>query len=495
MNFRKLTALSLATAAAFGGMLNAEESKPKFDLANSMKVKYNTLPVEAESFSEAFTKGKFYGRLRMNNFWWDWKEEIAGKQRDHQATGLGGSVIYKTARFANVGSSWGLFYTHGGLVNNVDADNVKYLKAGKDTTSRYNVSEDDDWDMAVLAIANIDVQVAKTNIKVGRQIFESVFTASNDTKMIPNTFEGVVVENKDIPATTLRLAHLTAQKLRDHETFHDVITSTDSDGNSWNGNDDSAKHKGLSYAAFKAAGEDTDHTLSIATAKSKIGNLKTELSYLILSDVLNDAVVEAHYAIDAGGTKIIPGFRYFKQMDNGGGKIGGASLKGDTQGYDDPNSLDSSLTAVRVDIQPSKAYKFRVGYSAIADEADLVTPWRGFPTGGFTRAMAQYNWYANTKTTMLRADVSLDKLGLLPDTWFLVRYAIQDFDDNKDAVQADSNILHTDWFHDIKMGEDLLKLKFRMGLVTAKDDIKKSDSTTKTDVSYNEYRFEINYLF
>jgi len=466
-----------------------------------MQVVYNQLPGEVESIGEMFTEGMWYGRLRMNNFEWDWKEETASN-KNNRATGIGGSVVYKTARFSGVAANLGLYYTNAGLMNKTHQDDLSSVKAGKDTFSRYEARENDNYSMLVAAEANIDVQVGKTNVKMGDQIFESVFTKSNDTKMIPNSFRGVAVVNKDVPSTTLTLAHFTNQKLRDHTGMHDVITFKDEDGDSWNNNDDSAVHKGLSYANFDAAGKAVDHTLTIASAKTKIGkDLTAELSYLMLPEVLNSAVLEANYVIHAGDTKVTPGVRYYSQMDNGGGEIGGAALKGDvtaanaaSKGYKTGDSLDSSLLNARVVIQPKGAFKYTFGYSAVADEADIVAPWRGFPTGGYTRAMAQYNWYANTVTTMAQVNADLNKAGLVPNTTLMARYSMQDFDDKKPGVQADSNILHMDVIHKLAAVEGL-ELKFRTGLVTAKDDIKDINGATKTDVSYNEYHFEINYLF
>jgi len=116
-----------------------------------------------------------------------------------------------------------------------------------------------------------------------------------------------------------------------------------------------------------------------------------------------------------------------------------------------------------------------------------VAPWRGFPTGGFTRAMAQYNWFANTQTYMARAVYKFNS------TWKAsLRYAIQDFDDNKDFVQADSTIWHLDTWTNITKR---LQVRGRIGIVTADDDILKSDGNAKLDTSYNEYRVEFNYLF
>jgi len=71
----------------------------------------------------------------------------------------------------------------------------------------------------------------------------------------------------------------------------------------------------------------------------------------------------------------------------------------------------------------------------------------------------------------------------------LIRYAMQDFDEAKQAagVQADSNILHMDFRENFKNG---LYAKIRVGLVSADSRV----SGLEKD-SYNEYRFELNYLF
>ena len=514
---KKINLISGAAAAALAltafttTAMADEEAKPKRSLKGNMQVVYNQVPGEAASLGEMFTEGVWYGRLRANYFNWDWKEENYNNTTekgnlDNHAFGVGGSLIYKTARYAGVAATLGVYYTTN--IMPMEEDEIAGVKAGKDTFSRYEARANGNFSMLVPAEANIDVQLGKTNIKMGDQIFESVFTKSNDTKMIPNTFRGVVVENKDISGVKLTAAYFTNQKLRDHTGMHDVITfgeKADNDADTkenWNNNDDSAIHKGLTYANFKAANKEVDHTLTILSAQSKIGeNLKADLSYLMLPEVLNSAVLEAHYTIKAGDTKIVPGIRYYKQMDNGGGDIGGPSLKGTVNstnykanGYTTGDSLDSSLTNVRVVIQPKGAMKYTIGYSAVEDAADIVAPWRGFPTGGFTRAMAQYNWNANTKTSMVQANADLGKAGLIDNTTLMVRYAMQDFDDQKTTTQADSNILHSDIVHKVAAVEGL-ELKARVGLVTAKDDIKDKAGNTKTDVSYNEYRLEVNYLF
>ncbi|MCW9026294.1 MAG: OprD family outer membrane porin, partial [Thiovulaceae bacterium] len=349
---------------------------------------------------------------------------------------------------------------------------------------------------SVLGQAYLQYDISKTSIKIGRQLFESVFTKSNDTKMIPNTFDGVSATIKDIPDSIIQLGYFTDQKLRDHTSSHDVLAvsvddNTTSIREDWNGNDDSGVNKSLTTDLIG-----NDNKLIIATLTNKsIKNLKANVSVAIIPDVLTNATLEAHYRINVGGDLVVaPGFRYMQQIDNLDSATNVASLKGSSSvdGYDDPTSLDSSLIAIRLDIK-DKAFLFRLGYSAIEDAADIIAPWRGFPTAGFTRAMAQYNWYANTKTYMARVGYNFDKAGIIKGFNIFARYAIQDFDDSKDAVQADSSILHLDAMQNI--GKNL-QAKVRIGLVSADDDIVKENlGGTKTDVSYNEYRFELNYFF
>ncbi len=499
MKLLKLSAV-VALTCVLSITANAGENKPKRELKNNMMVKTNITPKSVDTIKDAFGKGMFYGRLRMNSFKWDWKNETLGAKgtKDNKAFGLGGSMIYKTAPFMGLSALAGLYYTSSPFSGlREDAADVHYLKAGKDTISREQVKNGGAWSYAVLAQANIEYKYSKTKFKAGRQIFESFLTKSNDTKMIPNTFEGYTIETKELANTRIRAAYFTAQKLRDHTTFHDVITFKDGSGDSWANNDDSAVHKGLTYANFKAAGKDVNHELIVVDARNKsIKNLKVDVTYGAVPDVISSLTGEVNYKIALpNGYSLTPGVRYMKQFDNGGGAVGGASLKGKLvgltgtqKGYTDAASLDSSIWMARLVLKKGPL-KAKIGYSAVEDAADIVAPWRGFPTGGYTRAMGQYNWYANTKTFDIEANYDFDKAGLVPGFSAMARYAIQNFDEAKQAagVQADSKILHMDFRENFKNG---LYAKLRVGLVSADARVGGIDQD-----SYNEYRFELNYLF
>ncbi|MEK6658553.1 MAG: OprD family outer membrane porin [Campylobacterota bacterium] len=498
----RLKKFSLVAVLAFtlAASISADEIKPKRSLQGNMNEVYNTLPSTANNLGEAFTNGMFYGRLRTNIFRYDWEAPDNASNADNKAFGLGGSLIYKTAPLSGLSATAGLYYSSSPFDSLREDDaNIGFVKSGKDTFSRYDVSTDGDWYMAVLAQAYLQYDISKTSFKFGRHFFESALTASNDTKMIPNSFEGVSFESRDLAKTTLKGAYLTAQKLRDHTSFHDVLTFKDSSGNSWNNNDDSGVHKGLSYTNFRAAGEDPEHELVIAAVNNKsIENLQFDVTYTAVPDVLSSVIGEINYKINLPeGYSLTTGFRYMEQIDDGGGVIGGASLSGNLGrdknpttllGYKERYSLDGSAWMARL-VLAKGALKVLAGYSDEADEADLVAPWRGFPTGGYTRAMAQTNWIANTKSTMGEVTYDFGKAQILKGFKAIGRYVIQDFDERKQAAgaQADMSVIHIDLVQQLT---PQLDAKIRFASVDA------DNRTSGTDKdSYKEYRFELNYLF
>ncbi len=485
--------LSAISMLALVTSVQATLVNDKVTLKPNMVVVYNELPQEANTFGEIFTNAIPYARLRTNMFYFDWENDgESSRLKDHRAMGIGGSVVLKTAPMAGISATVAGYTSQNPGWFREDYQDVGFVKSGKDTYSRYNVATDGDYGMTVLGQAYLQYEIAKTSVIGGRQLFESVFTKSNDTKMIPNTFDGVVVVNKDLPQTTIQLAYFGAQKLRDHTKSHDVIAFNATD--KWAQNDDAGVNRNLTVERIGDTNE-----LIIATLTNKsIKNLKVNLSLAVVPDVLNNLVLESHYAIPISQNwKIIPGFRYMQQFDDLNANYDVANLLGRHDGYSlsDRKSLDASLLALRLDFK-NKAFLGRIGYSKIADDADIVAPWRGFPTGGFTRAMGQYNWFANTKTYMFRAGYDFSKANIIPGFSIMARYAIQDTDDAKYGVAADSTVIHIDARQNI--GKNL-EAKFRMAIVNYDSGITGlRDSGAifeKADLSYNEYRFELNYFF
>ncbi len=478
-----------------------EASGEKRSLKRDMTLEYHLLPGEVNSLEEMFSQGVWYGRFRVNSFRWDWKDD---KKKDNWAIGVGGSLEYKTAYLKGIGATLA-FYTSQNPWH-MDEEEIKFIKAGKDTFSRYKVATGGGFGMDVVAQAYLEYKKNNLSFKAGRQIVETILIKSNDTKMIPNTFEGYSLTATS-SLNSFKLAYLTSQKLRDHISFHDPLTfgkDLNQDGviegiEKWANNDDSAVNKTLNEVNFKKVGKDSDHSLIVMeTATTFFPHTRLIFNYTTVPDVVGLGVIEGHHKFNLNNFNIIPGFRYIKQFDQGAKEIGRigvaiANLKGKGEGYKNPYSVEGALWMGRVDIKPKNRFWWlRIGYSAVADKADIIAPWRGFPTKGFTRAMGQYNWYANTKTYLVRLFTNWDNMGVSNGLKTSLRYVIQNFDDKKSGVQADSKVVHFDVIKKMRSG---VYFKFRLGIVDGDNSTYDIQGKLKPDPSYNEYRIELNYLF
>ena len=494
LSLAALAACTLATSAhAF--------STDKLDMKNNMIITYKEKPKNIDTFKEMFSEGVLYGRLRSNTFYWDWANENPGKTEDNFAWGVGGSLLYSTGFLNGFGATAGFYTTYTLFTDNTDSDypGKDFGKAGKDTYARLYGSG---ANIDVLAVAYLEYKFAKTDIKYGRQIFESTLLRSNDTKMIPNTFQGVAVESKDLKDTKLRGAYFYLQKLRDHREFHSIIAY---DG--WEQNDDAGVHKGLSVSNIEAAGKNVFPGMYVATLENQsVPGLKINVDGMYIPEFVASLIGELNYAVPLGGSgwTLTPGARYIQQFDEGAGKIGGAALTGALgsdktpsaaalASYDDPTSVNGGAWMARLALAKGP-FDIMAGYSQILDKADLIAPWRGFPTGGYTRSMAQYNWEANTASWMVKTGFNFGKAGLVPGLYGALDYAYMDYDQKKiDAgtvTKTDRSIVHMDLVETLKSVPDLY-LKFRTAYVSAD----KNPGAAKDYNSYSEYRFEMDYFF
>jgi hypothetical protein len=464
------------------------ESDLKRTLKPNMLLVYHQTPSHTDSIPKMITEGIWYGRLRSNVFVFDWEDEIAGKTKDHYTMGIGGSLVYKSGYLNHIG------FTLAGYTSqnpwHMDDEDAVYYKVGKGVLSRYKVLTEGEYGISSLAQAYLEYNNNGTSVKLGHQTFESRMTASNDIKMIPNTFEGITVHQTLLEKYLLKAAYLTKQKLRDHTSFHHLFAYDDGEGtyDKYRQNDDTAMHQGITLSKLEEIG--IDDRLIIFEADN--GTKQTDtwlLNYTLVPELFSSLTLQYNYNWKTGEYTVSPGIRYMHQFDHGAGEIGGANLKSKTFGYDDPDSVESNLYGVRLDVAKD-AWRVRMGMTHIGDDADIISPWRAFPTGGFGYSLLQYNWYANTTSYLLEGKYNFSKYKLSA----LLRYAIQDFDDEKPGVQADSNVLQLDLLKEFTTYPGLYA-KMRMVNVDGEKDTIALDGTNKRNPSYKEIRFELNYLF
>lgn len=470
----------LFTSMAWGSTLPAKQA-----LKGNYQLVYSQSPQAVDSFSDMFKEGIFYGRLRSNTFMYTWEKE-SDTQEDHYTSGLGGSLVYQSAIYNDFDFRVALYYSHG--FTNMAQDKASLLKAGSEVLSRFDYSNTGSQDMGVLGQAYIRYSGIKdSDISIGRQLVETFYTASNDTKMIPNTFDGVVVTTRAVPKTSIKLAYLAAEKLRGHTGTHSALMYGDANSSSslnpsWDENDDAAMHRGLTYTRLKAAGADTKAPLIVGDINNKsIENLSLDASFYVVPELLSQLMAEANYKIKMGDFSLTPGARYIKQFDNGAGKIGGAAYDNTPTGYKDPASLESQMLAARL-VGVYDVFKLNLGYSKVFDEADLITPWRGFPTAGYTRSMARYNWVANTKSYRAELMINDNKTGIYKDVMMQLSALHTDADEEKD--QYDENYYYAGFTQNLSMMPEL-QWRFRIGY----------QDTKKVDADGVDTRVEVNYLF
>ncbi|MDQ7085389.1 MAG: OprD family outer membrane porin [Sulfurovum sp.] len=478
-------AVSLVEAEDFD---ETEACVHRHSLTCNMTHIHEDTPRNVRSISQMFAQGIFYNRLRLNSFGYAWKEELGTDsarsiRKNHAITAVGASVIYRSAYF--YGFSVGLSLYTSQAWGSLSQDEVALYKGGKDTFSRYDVvHRDSRYTLASLAESYVEYSYAKSHIKLGRQIFESFLTKSNDTKMIPNTFEGITLQSKILSNTSIKMAYLQKQKLRDHNRFHHVLAFEED----YSQNDDSAMHRGLSLSVLDSLGIE-DKLLIMELQNASVENLTLYANYTAVPRLISSAMLQVGYRMHLNDWSIVPTVRYMQQFDEGAGAIAGANHLTLNTGYIHPNSLNSQMYAGRIDVV-NDAFKLRFGYTHIVDKGDIIAPWRGFPTGGFSRAMSQYNWYANTKSYMLQMDYECQ---VIPHLKFISRFVVQDFDDNKIGVQSDANLFSFDILK--ILDNKKLYLKTRYAHVVGDGDTITSYGNPKLDPSYDELRFEINYLF
>ena len=320
----------------------------------------------------------------------------------------------------------------------------------------------------------------------------------------PNTFDGVVIGTKAIPGTSVKLGYLYRQKLRDHAQAHSPLVYGDANSSSanmpqWSENDDSAMHRGLTYTRLKAAGISTHAPLIVGDIHNRsVEGLKIDASFYAVPEIVSQVMGELNYRFDLSKTlSIAPGLRYIRQFDNGGGSVGGAALlgqlagkSGSSYGYKEADSLDSQMIAAKI-VAKIDNYALNLAYSMVFDEADLVTPWRAFPTSGYTRSMGRYNWFANTKSYRIKLTRNANSTGIYKDLFTELSVLYTDADENKYVAIGNVNLKYADQIYYyagfVQNLPSMPELQWRLRLGYNDTDLDGWDNL--------DARFELNYLF
>ena len=135
-----------------------------------------SIDIYGNTLDDMFNNGKFNGQIRTGYIYDDMKNE---NSPINYATALGGQLKYETASLYGV-SLGAAFYT---------SHRITFL-SGDDEKYNNELSGDTHYDL--LAEAYMNYQYDSFNLRVGRQLIDTPYADSDDIRMTPNTFEGIV---------------------------------------------------------------------------------------------------------------------------------------------------------------------------------------------------------------------------------------------------------------------------------------------------------------
>ncbi|MDP3466380.1 MAG: OprD family outer membrane porin [Sulfuricurvum sp.] len=485
----------------------------KLSIATALLLGSAVFATAADDLGSAFKDGKFEGRVRTQYFVTDW-DMHDGTNKDATATGfaVGGSLLYKTAPLDGLSVGAGLYTTQnpGGWTDVEDGVNMTNpIKFNATTSNDLFLREGDGATplsgtnpttlvpygkgYAVLAQAYFQYDIEKSKIKAGRFLMTNPWITPNDTKMIPIAIEGLDLVSNDLPNTTIQLDYADKIKERGMTHFGNMADTGDTP-------DAIKAYYTTTYSTSGTHGEAPDVVIAGVTNKS-IDALEIQGWAMHWPDLLDQGLIEANYAIEAGDAIITLGARFIKQNDKGAGAI----IKPQTNSGDTDQSINSYLWAVRAVTKYGPA-KLLLSASHTDDGADMIAPWRGFLTQGYTRSMTQTDWNADTDAYKAQFDYDFNQI--VSGLSAFISYSVYDRNPIKKPYQSMTNRAFqngdtTQWNMDIayKCSGSLKGLEFLARFMDQNNDIDNIKTTgaidplATFDSSNREMRLEANYRF
>lgn len=426
----------------------------------------------ADDLASAFKEGKLDGRIRMQYFNTDWVDNDGWNNGttpnstnsntkpdgDSEGMAIGGSLIYKTAPLYGISAGAGFYMTHGtGILtdddNGVNAGHAKNTTASDLFARGPGAATDFGKGYSILAQSYLQYDISQSKIKGGRFLMTNPWITPNDTKMIPIAVEGAQIVSNDLDNTTIQIDYADKIKERGMTYFGNMADTGDTP-------DAIKNYYNTHYTAFTTPtdgskygnGGDAPGVAILGITNKSINSLEFQAWGMHWDDIIDQGLIEANYAIEAGDAIITFGARYIQQFDQGAGEIitpkdgssiyaSGAVTATNTTGGtskvqrkgDSDNSVDTYMYAVRAITNYGPA-KLLLAYSHTDDGGDLIAPWRGFPTYDYTRSMTITDWNANTYA--YKAQFDYDFNAVVEGLSAFISYSYYDRDPSKVGYQG-----------------------------------------------------------
>ena len=164
-----------------------------------------------------------------------------------------------------------------------------------------------------------------------------------------------------------------------------------------------------------------------------------------------------------------------KQWDSGLGKLIKTHPEYDSISSHEDANINSTpeawLIATKLEFI-TRNFSIKLAFHRNSNQGDIIAPWRGFPTGGYTRTMTEVNWTSGTSAFLAALGCKLYQNLKLSLT-----YALNDRPGNEN----DSSIFYMGMRFD--SSENLI-FRWRLLIHQGQDNRKFTDT-----------RLEVNYLF
>lgn len=185
--------------------------------------------IEASSLSEAFSKGRISGQIRLAYINQDYhvtKNPADPDTVDDYATSLGGQLKFETAKLHHF--SLGIAAYISQKVHDLSGDKSK----GELNGDFFDENRDS---FTYIGEAYIDYEYEHLSLRYGRQTLDTPLNDRDDIRMLPNTFEAVMLGYGGIEDTILIAGYISRwagyDSGDDISKFKEIPGGTDADGN------------------------------------------------------------------------------------------------------------------------------------------------------------------------------------------------------------------------------------------------------------------------
>jgi hypothetical protein len=422
--------LSMAQAAPLTSTEEGATPMHQIELGNPQPAGISDGAVDIPEGASPFIRdARFSAQLR--SYYMD-REKFDGKFSE--AWAVGGSVRFQSGYLAKVFRVGAVAYTSQPLFAPDDRDGTLLLQPGQDGYT-------------VLGQIYGEIKLADQLFgALGRKEYSTPFINKNDTRMTPNTFEGVSVYGKaggkeGTPGWQFGGGYLSKIKLQNADQF--VWMSV-------------------------AAGATVDRGVYLAGAKFEQKNLSIGAIDYYSDDIINIFYTEANYVLPlASGDQLTLAAQFADQQSTGDDLLTGQAFSTNQWGLKADLSLGAALLTM--------------AYTSTADRASMQSPWGGYP--GYTSVQVENFNRAGESAVLLRAAYDFSGLGaegLSAYALWVNGRGVAAPDYNEDEVD-----LNLQW---TPRGDALRGVSFRLRFAQVKQE-------GSGDPTLNDFRFIVNYNF